>query len=607
MTILYNIDPMKMTPDSLRKSYIDFFVNNGHLKVTPAPLVPTNDPTTLFTSSGMQQLIPYLSGQATHPLGKKLVNSQLCLRVQDIDEVGDNRHSTAFEMLGNWSIGDYFKEEQLNMMWEFYHQQLGLDKSKLHVTVFGGDEMVGKDEESLSIWKKLGVSDDHIHTYDVRKNWWSRSGIPKNMPIGEIGGPDSEIFFDFGTPHDISFGENCHPNCDCGRFMEIGNSVFIQYIKNEKGEMSLLQQSNVDFGGGLERILTAMTGDPDMFKTDFYWPCIEWLAIDSKKSYDSEFQQHFRIIADHMKAVYFLLSENVYFSNKAQGYVLRKLYRRALLEGRKLYGKYSDFEMSKKLMKLYAKIYLSIISNEISEKSIEGLKLEWQKFGKVLDLGERQIKKISGNISAEVAFDLFQSQGLPLEVIVEISKEEGKDVDIDGFTQLLKSHQNISKAGATKLFKGGLADSSEQVVKYHTATHLLHQALFEVCGDSVSQQGSNITGDRLRFDFFCENPISVVEKNHVEEIINTKTKESLDVYNVNMSFDEAIKNGAKAFFKEKYPSIVSVYLIGSADIKNAYSKELCGGPHVKNTSEIGKIEIYKLEKIGNNIYRVYAK
>lgn len=607
MTILYNIDPMKMTPDSLRKSYIDFFVKKGHLKVTPAPLVPTNDPTTLFTSSGMQQLIPYLSGQAKHPLGKKLVNSQLCLRVQDIDEVGDNRHSTAFEMLGNWSIGDYFKEEQLNMMWEFYHQQLGLDKSRLHVTVFGGDEMVGKDEESLSIWKKLGVSDDHIHTYDVRKNWWSRSGIPKNMPIGEIGGPDSEIFFDFGTPHDISFGENCHPNCDCGRFMEIGNSVFIQYIKNEKGEMSLLQQSNVDFGGGLERILTAISGDPDMFKTDFYRPIIERLEIDTKKSYDSDNQHHFRIIADHMKAVYFLLSENVFFSTKAQGYVLRKLYRRALLEGRKLYGKYSDFEMSTTLIRLYANIYKNVITDKINENTLEGLKLEWQKFGNVLQLGERQLKKLSGDISAEVAFDLFQSQGLPLEVITEICSELGKKVDVDGFTKLMKTHQNISKAGAQKLFKGGLADSSEQVVKYHTATHLLHQALFEVCGDSVSQQGSNITGERLRFDFYCDRPISTEEKIRVGNILNSSIEKSLEVHNVNMSFDEAIKHGAKAFFKEKYPSVVSVYLIGSAEIESAYSKELCGGPHVKNTSEIGKIEIYKLEKIGNNIYRIYAK
>ena len=225
---MYNIDSMKMNPDSLRDAYIDFFVKNGHQQVTPAPLIPTNDPTTLFTSSGMQQLVPYLSGKVDHPLGKRLVNSQLCLRVQDIDEVGDNRHSTAFEMLGNWSIGDYFKEEQLQMMWEFYHQKLGLDKSRLHVTIFGGDEMVGKDEESLAIWKKLGVAEDHIHIYDVSKNWWSRSGIPLDMPKGEIGGPDSEIFFDFGTPHDSSFGKDCHPNCDCGRFMEIGNLVFIQ-------------------------------------------------------------------------------------------------------------------------------------------------------------------------------------------------------------------------------------------------------------------------------------------------------------------------------------------------------------------------------------------
>lgn len=558
-----------ITSDEVREKYLSFFEKRGHKRISPAPLVLENDPTTLFTSSGMQPLVPYLMGE-THPEGKRLVDSQPAIRLQDIEEVGDNRHTTYFEMLGNWSLGDYFKKEQLSWIWEFLTKELNLPKEKLYVSVFAGDKEVPKDTESFEIWKSLGLSDDHIFYYDSTKNWWSRSGTPEQMPEGEIGGPDSEIFFEFTqVEHNKKFGKVCHPNCDCGRFLEIGNSVFMQY-KKEKGKLVELPQKSVDFGGGLERFVAVVNNDPDVFKIDLFYPTIKKLEKLSGKKYGED-EEIFRIVVDHLRASEALIENRVTPSNKQHGYVLRRLIRRMAVK----------FDEVKDLTK-----------NKIILEELE-------KFEKTLKKGLKQVEKIK-KIDGKLAFDLYQNFGFPLELTAEIFESKGQKIDLDEFKSEFEKHKSLSRSASAGSFKGGLADSSEQTMKLHTVTHLLHASLRKVLGESVSQKGSNITAERLRFDFSHPQKLTEKELKNVEDLINEQIQKKLPVTYSEVSFKTAKKLGALAFFAGKYEEKVKVYKIGE------FSMEVCGGPHVKNTSSLGRVKIIKQDKIGSGLIRIYA-
>ncbi len=597
-----------MTHLELRKLFKDFWEDKGHKEVPPIPLVPQNDPTTLFTGSGMQQLVPNLLGEP-HPLGNRLYNIQRSFRSQDIEEIGDNRHTTMFEMMGNWSLGDYFKEEQLSWFYEFLTKRLNFDVNKLHVTVFEGTKDVPKDVESADIWKKLGFPESRIHYYND-KNWWSRSGSYANMPVGEIGGPDSEVFYDFGIPHDPSFGKKCHVNCDCGRFVEIGNSVFVQYKKTDKG-LEELPNKNVDFGGGIERQLVALLGVPDMFLIDAHKPALEVVESITGRTYkETENQKSMRIVSDHIKAATFLMWDGVRPSNKEQGYVLRRLMRRAAIKLRNLRGTVpppSDiFEISKTFLKIYEGVYFNVEKDASTIRVV--IEEEMQRFGKTLENGLREVKKID-RIDGTKAFDLYQTFGFPLEVTEELFIEKGQKIDQAQFKKEFDRHKELSRSASAGKFKGGLADHSDQVIKYHTATHLLHQALFDVFGKDIRQEGSNITSERLRFDFYSTKKPSDEDVKMVESIINTQVEKGLPMRFKVMPKEDAIKIGARSFFRDKYPDSVKVYYIGGEDDKpeTAYSKEFCGGPHVTNTKEIGKISIHKVETIGSNLFRVYAK
>jgi len=563
-----------ITSDQVREKYLKFFEKRGHVIIPPAPLVLEKDTTTLFNSSGMQPLVPYLMGQK-HELGKRLVDYQPAVRTGDIDEVGDNRHLTYFEMLGNWSLGDYFKDEQLPWIWEFLTEELGLSKEKLYVSVFEGNDSVPEDTTSFNIWKKLGVHEDHIFEYGVKKNWWSRSGTPDAMPVGEIGGPDSEIFFQFdGVKHTKEFGEKCHPNCDCGRFLEIGNSVFIQYKKNEKGELEELPQKNVDFGGGLERITAALNNDPDVFKTDIYWPIIEKLEKINGKKYDEE-KVTFRIIADHLRASEALIKDGVVPSNKMHGYVLRRLIRRVATKTDSV-DKLTDNQ---------------VILEEVS------------KFKVSLDKGLKEINKIN-EMTGKIAFDLYQSYGFPLELTVELFKDKGQEVNLEEFRKEFEKHKDASRSTSKGMFRGGLEDHSEETTKLHTATHMLHASLRKVLGESVSQKGSHITAERLRFDFSYPNKLTEVQVKEVFDMVNRAIEEDLPVSFIETTPAEAIKMGALHFFAEKYGEKIKMYTIGSD--KDFFSREICGGPHVTSTGLLGHARMIKQEKIGSGIIRIYV-
>jgi len=599
-----------MTHLELRKQFKNFWESKGHKEVPPIPLVPQNDPTTLFTGSGMQQLVPNLLGEP-HPLGTRLYNAQRSFRSQDIEEIGDNRHTTMFEMMGNWSLGDYFKEEQLSWFYEFLTKQLSLHSENLHVTIFKGGSGVPQDLDSKNIWLKLGISEDRIYEYDDKKNWWSRAGSITNMPVGEIGGPDSEVFFEFKqVVHDPAFGENCHPNCDCGRFLEIGNNVFIQYKKEENGSLTELPSKNVDFGGGLERLLAAANNTPDVFQTDVFVSIIQLIeTITGRKYSDPAAQKQIRVIADHIKAAVFLIKDGVRPSNKEQGYVLRRLLRRSAVKYRSLVSAFNPADIAKVakgVIDTYEGIYFdgNVDTPEISSF----IKDEMDRFGKTLEKGLREAEKIQ-QIDGSKAFDLYQTFGFPLEVTEELFKEKGQNIDHVQFRTQFDKHKDLSRSASAGKFKGGLADHSDQVLKYHTATHLLHQALFDVFGNDVRQEGSNITGERLRFDFYCKIKPTEEQTNKIESIINEKIMEALPMRFKLMQKEDALKVGARSFFRDKYPDQVKVYYIGGTDDQpeTAYSKEFCGGPHVKNTKEIGSLTIFKLETIGSNLFRIYAK
>lgn len=622
----------KQTVNEVRQKYLDFFAEREHKVIASAPLVPDNDPTTLFTGSGMQPLVPYLLGQP-HPQGNRLADSQKSFRAEDMDEVGDNRHTTFFEMLGNWSLGDYFKEEQIPWVFEFLTSEIGLDPQKLFVTVFAGDQEKGipRDEDAVAIWKKefaekgieaeavellteenaakVGMQDGRIFYYDAKKNWWSRSGAPENMPAGEPGGPDSEIFYDFETEHNPEFGDNCHPNCDCGRFMEIGNSVFMQYQKQEDGSFTPLPQKNVDFGGGLERITAAANNDPDVFNIDALQNVITRIEETYGLKYnecDAEIKKAMRIVADHLRAGVFLIGDGVLPSKSEQGYILRRLLRRAIFYGFKFTGGMNDkpsslYPLVNKITANYKDAYPKLSEQE--KEIANAVEAEEVKFRKTLENGIKKVEdyiKDNEEISAQQVFELHTTYGFPVELTQEIASQRGVKVSSSGLDDLLKQHKDKSRTAAAGKFAGGLADHSEMSIKYHTATHLLHQALRDVLGEHVVQKGSNITPKRLRFDFSHPDKLTDEEKQKVEEIINEKIQAGLEVKRSEMTVAEAKEKGALGLFEDKYADKVSVYQVGD------YSIEICGGPHVANTKELGKFEIKKEQSASQGVRRIKA-
>ncbi len=665
-----------MTSSEIRKRFLEFYKARGHVIIPSASLVPENDSTTLFTGSGMQPLVPYLLGQP-YPEGKRLANAQKCFRAEDIDEVGDNRHTTFFEMLGNWSFGDYFKHDQLAWFFEFLTDKekgAGLDPKNLYVTVFAGDAATGipRDEESTERWKELfaqkgieakyvdfgsekegsekGMQGGRIFSYDVKKNWWSRAGAPSNMPAGEPGGPDSEVFYDFGeftadgTPvHKLEFGAHCHPNCDCGRFLEIGNSVFMEYKKSADGSFEKLAQRNVDFGGGLERIAAAANNDPDIFNIDIFENARKVLEAETGKSY-GENEKEFRIILDHIRAAVFLIADGVSPSNVGRGYLIRRLLRRAIRFGDGLgatQGKTSNQSSLSSVAQAFIEKYLAAYPQghglaEHANRILDEMEKEEKKFRVTLKEGLKELEKImgSGHVSMippeqgdkilavnEVdpvkAFFIYQTYGFPFELIEEELARRLIFVDKEKFKKLfdaeMEKHRDLSRTASAGVFKGGLADHSEQTTRLHTAHHLLLKALQTVLGPEVKQRGSNITSERLRMDFSYGGKMTDEQKKEAERIVNEKISEDLPVVRSELAREAAEKLGAEHEFGQKYPDRVSVYSIGpksatpaNPGFEKAYSLEFCGGPHVAHTGEIGKIKIIKEEAVSAGVRRIRA-
>lgn len=622
---------------TIRKKYLAYFKERGHTIIPSARLVPENDPTTLFTGSGMQPLVPYLLG-APHPQGTRLTDSQKCFRSGDIEEVGDNRHTTFFEMLGNWSLGDYNKDEQLPWFFGFLVDELGIAPERLYVTVFSGDASldIPRDDVSVAIWQSLfaqrGITADmavmgsedegaargmqqgeRIFAYDAKKNWWSRSGVPSAMPAGEPGGPDSEVFYDFGTPHDTRYGTHCHPNCDCGRFLEIGNSVFMQYLKQPDGTFGSLPKQNVDFGGGLERIAMALAETPDIIAVN-HRPIITFLEERSGKRYggDERITKAFRVVADHMKAAVFLIGDGVLPSNTDQGYFVRRLLRRAVRYADVLGVHESGLAtIVEPIVLMYEEQYPTL--RERADAITEAIDEEEKKFRTTLQLGLTKLAKainldtgeaVFDKISGKQAFDLFQSYGFPLEMTVEIARERGMDVDEAGFRTEMKHHQELSRAGSAQKFKGGLADTGEITTMLHSCTHLMLAALRTYLGDHIHQAGSNITHERTRFDFTHPEkvPRDILDK--VEAYVNEAIQKKCAMTTVLMNKEDARASGVEGSFWEKYPDEVTVYQFTAPD-GTVYSRELCGGPHVANTGDIkGTFRIIKEEASSAGVRRV---
>jgi alanyl-tRNA synthetase len=625
-----------MTAQEIRKAYLDFFVERNHKVIPRAQLVPYNDPTTLFTGSGMQPLIPYLLGEP-HQEGTRLVDSQTCLRAQDIEEVGDNRHTTFFEMLGNWSLGDYFKQEQLPWFWEFLTDVVGLDPEKLYVTAFIGDDENGipKDTESADIWKKLfkekgidakqveigseedgykkGMQGGRIFYYDADKNWWCRAGKIGDMPPGEPGGPDSEVFYEFDfIEHDTKWGEYCHPNCDCGRFMEIGNSVFMEYVKRESGFEKLPKQ-NVDFGGGLERIAAAKLNSPDVFKISLLKPITDKLEDISGKSYESH-TESMRVIADHLRAATFLAVDGVSPSNKEQGYVMRRLVRRAIRFAFELGVEQNFLEQ---VVPVIADLYVNDFP-EVSEnrdKVIEVLTKEEKVFRQTLRKGIGEFNRLAGKeLTGEVIFKLYDTYGFPTELTFEEAFKQNVPVAKTAqqdFDNLMAEQRQRSQTASKGVFKGGLGGQTLQHKKYHTATHLMYQALRDVLGDHVVQNGSNITEERLRFDFSHPQKVTPEEIKKVEDIVNEQIQKDLKVSYAEYPTKVAIEEkGALGQFGDRYGDTVKVYSMKADGEDKPFSFEICGGPHVDHTLQLAeggkKFKIVKEESSSAGIRRIKA-
>ena len=576
----------------IRNKYLDFFKRHGHAVIPSAPLIPENDPSVLFTTAGMQPLVPYLLGEK-HPEGTRLTDFQKCLRTNDIDEVGDNRHLTYFEMLGNWSLGDYFKEESIAMSFEFLTKELGIPVEKLSVTCFAGDEDCQRDEVTASCWRKAGIPEDRIYYFGKDDNWWI---------AGEEGpcGPDTEMFYDTGKP---KCSENCNPSCGCGKYVEIWNNVFMEFFKTKDGKYTKLKQHNVDTGLGLERMTMLLQGKETPFDTELFKPVMDKLSeLQKVDNIESR-----RIIAEHLRSSMMVISDGGRPSNVDRGYILRRLIRRMIRHINKL-----EIDLSSLGDLVYLNIdtlnelYPELEANKEMIKSV--IIEEKDKFVKTLAKGEKEFfKEISGIkeksinvLPGSMVFRLYDTYGFPPEVTKELAKENGFGIDIKEFNRLFEIHQQKSRAGSEQKFKGGLAEQNKETIAYHTATHLLNAALKKVLGSDTHQKGSNITTERMRFDFNCDHKLTDEEKAKIEEVVNDWIKAGLDVKCEEMKKEDAVKSGAECMFIEKYPDIVTVYTIGDV------SKELCGGPHVKNTSELGKFKIKKEEASSSGIRRIKA-
>jgi len=645
---------MSISGNQIREKYLQFMKDNGHAIVPSSALVPDNDPTTLFTGSGMQPMVSYLMGE-THPKGTRITDSQKCFRAEDIEEVGDNRHTTFFEMLGNWSLGDYFKEEQIPWMYTFLIDEIGLDPEKFYVTAFQGDDAAGipRDTESVAIWTRLfeekdistAVADmgseeaggargmkegERIFYYDGSKNWWSRAGKPENMPTGEIGGPDTEMFYDFQTPHNTAYGPHCHPNCDCGRFLEIGNNVFMEYVKAEDGSFQKLPAQNVDFGGGLERIAAAANNDGDVFKIDLLWKVVEQIQELSGKKYEDDVTA-FRVITDHIRGAVFMIGDGVLPGNSEQGYFVRRLLRRAVRFADVLEIPEGELKnLAHSVIDSYKTHYTNL--GDLHDAITSAIATEEEQFRKTLEKGLKQFNKISLQIhvasievdgkkvvdksvapvkkraiSAQNAFNLFTTYGFPIELTEEIAEEKGLIVERKGFEKLMMEHREKSRAGAEQKFKGGLADQSDIVVQYHTATHLMLAGLRKFLGEHVHQAGSNITGDRLRFDFTHPEKVERETLDQIEEFVNNIIQNGGEVAIDMMSKEDAETDPTvEGSFWDRYPDEVKVYTMKLAD-GTIVSRELCGGPHVENLTEItGTFKIKKEESSSSGVRRIKA-
>lgn len=613
-----------MNTQQIRQAYLEYFSKRNHVVIKRAPLILHDDPTTLFTGSGMQPLLPYLLGEK-HPKGTKLVDSQTCFRGNDLEDVGDNRHTTFFEMLGNWSMGEYFKKEQIRWFFEFLVKVVGLDPNKIYVTCFIGNEKynIPRDDEAALIWQELfkevgidakivelgsaengdekGMQGGRIFFYDDNENWWSRGGGLDKTPIGDPCGPDSEVFYDFGEAnHDSSYGM-AHPASDSGRFMEIGNQVFMQYRREEDGNFSPLKQKNVDFGGGLERIAAAKLDTPDVFKNSLFLPIIEKLETLSGKKYESNLVS-MRVIADHLRAAVFLGVDGAVPSNKEQGYVMRRLIRRAVRYAFDL-GIEQNFleEIVPVIASMYREDYPEVKENE--SEVIRVLVKEEKVFRQTLRKGLRELEKLNKDkITGKEIFTLYDTYGFPAELSVEEVFKREYDLEEnwrDTFDREMALQKERSKTAAKGVFKGGLAGHDPIHIKYHTLTHMMYQAIRMVLGTDIMQHGSNITAERLRFDFNYPRKVTKEELNEIERIVNEKVKEDLPVSFKEYDTKEAFKLGAIGAFGDRYGDTVKVYQIGPDD--NRFSFEICGGPHVSHTGEIAEGgKIFKIKKEGSS-------
>ena len=576
----------------IRNKYLNFFKNHGHVVIPSAPLIPENDPSVLFTTAGMQPLVPYLLGEP-HPAGTRLTDYQKCVRTNDIDEVGDNRHLTYFEMLGNWSLGDYFKEESIQMSYDFLTKELGIPVEKLSVTCFAGDEDCARDEVTASCWKKAGIPEERIYYFGKDDNWWI---------AGETGpcGPDTEMFYDTGKP---KCSEECNPSCGCGKYVEIWNNVFMEFYKDENGKYSKLKQHNVDTGLGLERMAMLLQGKETPFETELFEPIMDKLVelqkVDNIASR--------RIVAEHLRSSMMIICDGGRPSNVDRGYILRRLIRRMVRHMNKLQISLDELVTLIDLnVENLKEMYPALESNKETIKTV--IIEEKDKFVKTLVKGEKEFEKEVGQVKAQgenivpgkVVFRLYDTYGFPPEVTEELAVESGMSIDKEEFEKLFKEHQEKSRAGSEQKFKGGLASTGEMETKYHTATHLLNAALKQVLGSHVHQRGSNITAERMRFDFSHPTKMTDEEKKATEDLVNEWIKEAIPVEHLEMKKDDAIKIGAEAMFIEKYGDIVSVYKIGDKSI------ELCGGPHVHNTSELGHFKIKKEESSSSGVRRIKA-
>ncbi len=592
-----------MTAKELIAKYISFFKQKGHVEISGKSLMPENDPTVLFTTAGMHPLVPYLLGEP-HPAGKRVVSVQKCIRTVDIENVGDPSHSTFFLMLGNWSLGDYFKKESIEMSYEFLTSPdwLNLSSDRLYISVFEGDESVPPDEESAAVWKSVGIPGERIFFLSRKDNWWG--------PAGNTGpcGPDTEIFYDTGQPE---CSVDCRPGCYCGKYFEIWNNVFMEYNKTGNGHYETLKQKNVDTGMGVERTAAMLQGKSSLYDTELFQPIISEVETHASTKYgdDGEQDRSFRIVSDHIRAAAFILGDenNIKPSNLGQGYILRRLIRRSIRHGRKL-GITGSFagDVASKVVEEYKDLFPELVENHSIIES--ELNLEEEKFSKTLERGEHEFEKMIPNllknpkkiIPGRVAFRLYDTYGFPLEITEELAAEHGLAVNVEEFQTAFEKHQVLSKAGSEKVFKGGLADHGEAVKRLHTATHLLHQALRLVLGDHVAQKGSNITPERLRFDFSHPHKMEQEEIRKVEEIVNEQIGKKLEVSYEIMTMQEAEDTGAIALFGEKYGESVRVYSIGD------FSKEVCGGPHVDNTLELVKFRIVKEQSSSAGVRRIRA-